>query len=230
MVVNDAEEFHDDNRGILLYISPFQCNTENIHFLEKRRNVIIKGFFTKLVYSNLCISLNALFMDISLPIRHIGSINKFSFQGYLYPSGILDSCRRGYEEIVKLKALEEQIIHHYLSQTMSTKIPFYSLGNQLDKGSIKVYLPDRSSESSSNFARSRCTIFGRGTEGITGGCPDANSEQGIFTDDNNGNFVHMRDIYSISSRPMNGKMLLKISGVWESDSHVGITYKFCMVV
>jgi hypothetical protein len=168
--------------NLLCDITNFQ--KDNIFFLDTKRNMVIEGKFTKLIYSDFAVALNGLYlycpiqghcqnvlptmmhnqmaMDISQQRPVVRSIFQFS---------LLDSWN--IHLMKELTRIEHEIIEHYKDIFQIQKMNMYSLRNQMKMGSIKIghNVADQSKQHS--------------------------------------------------------HMTLKISGVWETDYNVGITFKFC---
>ena len=104
----------------------------NITFLEKKINMIMDGFFVKLYYSDECMTMNGIYIEIpitNLPIS--------SFQ----PKNVLHFDININKELInKLSIIEKQLIQYYMFFFgISNKTPIYSLKQQLQNGCIKYY-------------------------------------------------------------------------------------------
>lgn len=145
---------------------------QNICFLETKKNIIIDGYFTKILYSNEFITMNSIY--IYFPIRNI------IFDKILNKNNIIFNVQdpQNIELIKKIQVFEENIIHYYRKIYNKNKVPLYSLYNQLITGKLKIY-------------------------------KDNNCDY----DNKISNYNHL-------------KVILKISGIWETNTGIGITYKF----
>lgn len=114
---------------ILLQLNQF--NLPGISFLEKKVNMIMDGFFTKLLYSDDCMTMNGIYIE--LPITFISTI--------FYPKNILQFDTISNKEwIHKLSTIEKHIIQYYMFfYSISNKNAIYSLKHQIQNGSIKYY-------------------------------------------------------------------------------------------
>lgn len=183
--------------NLLCDIQDFKKN--NISFLETKKNMVIDGFFTKLIYTDANISLNGLY--IHFPIKWINEdkTNKnqsFPSPSSQFPPGILepqkfDMFSRQKKIVVSFVIdenssniiddfirMEYEIIEYYREFFKVNKPGVYSLKNQLKLEKTVLWYTCSSSSSSNQ-------------------------------DD-------------ILSKPL----ILKISGVWETQTNIGITYKF----
>ena len=152
-----------------------ELEKNRVHFLEKKRNIIMDGVFTKIIFSDEFITMNGLYINCPMQFQVSNDkINKhvLYFQPY---NAVNISLLKSYSEI------EKQILEYYKEYYVCAKSPVYSLHNQLYSGNAKVY---------KSFNSSECIS------------PPPGFPQ------------------------MNKKYVLKISGVWETDRNVGITYKF----
>ena len=124
--------------NILLYSNDFDIS--NIYFLDKKTNMIMDGVFTKIIYSNNCISMNGLYIDV--PIKNI--INKNNSKNIIQFDAISNK-----EIIHKIIDIEKQLLHYYVQYfslshekretNMQNKTIIYNLKNQIQNGSIKYY-------------------------------------------------------------------------------------------
>lgn len=139
---------------MLILLQPTDFFVKNIYFLEKKMNMIMDGYFTKILFTNSFMTMNGLFFQ--LPIK---KLPVFKSQ-YFFQFDPL--CHK--ELISQMSIIEKQLIQYYMSFYKIQKIPVYTLKNQLQNGYVKYY--------------------------------------------KNG-----------------GLLYIKISGIWENQSEVGITFK-----
>jgi hypothetical protein len=164
-------------------------NLNGMFFLDKRTNVIIDGYFSRLVYSTPDFVMNGLYLKCGLYksqevtglIRQSNSYNQFSSlctsepkQEGFRPIIHFDlKNTHNLKNISEMCSLEESILNQYKEVKSSEKICVYNLRNQLYTGSLKLSGP---------------TSHSLKTEFI--------------------------------------KLIIKLSGIWETDNSVGITFKF----
>jgi len=161
--------------NILLYINNF--NLSQIYFLDKKTNIIMDGVFTKMIYSNNCMTMNGLYIDF--PIKNIMT-NKINSKHILQLDTITNK-----DLFQKLIDIEKQVLMYYIQYFLPLQSEFqtsekrnqlqnktivYALKNQLQSGSIKYYKE-----------------------------------------------------YDYYSKP--GLLYIKISGIWENQNEIGITFK-----
>lgn len=170
--------------NIVLDISNIYLN--GIFVFDKRKNVIIDGYFSRLVYSTPDFVMNGLYIKCALykahEIRHSNSYNQFSAL-CLSSESSTESFRstesfdlknsHNVTLIGSLCSIEEYVLHQYKEIKNTNKVCVYNLRNQLYSGAIKL------SGSTSNYERNECI-----------------------------------------------KLIAKISGIWETDNSIGITFKF----
>jgi hypothetical protein len=145
-----------------------QIEIKNIHFLDTKKNIIIDGNFTKLVYFDTNVTINGIYVLCPIEIINIDkSVNKHnvSFQ---------TSTEDNIKNIQQITEFEKKILDYYKFEYGIQKNASRTLWNQLNTGKIKLYK------------------------------------------ENNG--------FSKEQGPC--KIVLKISGIWETNSDYGITYKF----
>lgn len=157
--------------NILLHANDF--NISNIYFLDKKTNMIMDGVFTKIIFSNNCLSMNGIYIDFS--IKNVMT-NRIQSKNIIQ----LDIINNK-DIIQKLCDIEKQLLAYYVQYFTSVsdvndkrvniqnKTITYTLKNQFQNGSIKYYKEYEYSKS------------------------------GLF--------------------------YIKISGIWENQSEIGITFK-----
>ena len=146
---------------------------ENIFFLERKKNVIIDGSFSKIIYSDNLFIMNGLFFEFPLQLSNETSQNIFNKQSVYFNSHL----QKNLLCITKISEIENSILNYYKKTNGSHKRNSLLLTNQLYNGFFKIY---KDNSSASNH----------GTK----------------------------------------KYILKISGLWENQNEIGITYKFNEVI
>lgn len=166
--------------NLLCNLSTFQKN--NIFFLEIKKNMVINGLFTKIVYTDSMISLNGLYLHCPFEYTNINQdesitseMNEIYFTDMKKMNVLFSNSGIHNSTILKeLFRIEHEIIEHYKEYFKIQKTNTYSLRNQLKTGIIKINVNS---------------------------IPTVNQENII-------------------------PFILKISGIWETDTNIGITYKF----
>jgi hypothetical protein len=174
-----------------------QVDNTNIQYLETKKNIIMNGNFTKIIYSDQYLSLNGLFINFPVEIKRIFE-NKYNS-----PSKTIISKHNKafFNQIIDLEC---KILEHY-NITNNIKKPFSCiLSSQLLNGNIKIYRDKKTSFSSPSYILTKnyyyvlpITITENTRTGSTGATGDT-----------------LKDI------------ALKISGIWETQFEIGLTYKF----
>jgi len=118
-----------------------------VKLLEKRRNNIMEGEFTKLLYSDEYITLNGIYFTFPI-IKSQTIVETFPMnrQGrqILYKSGqkklIFQPNHPNNKYLIQqIAVFEKQLLHFYVESSFSEKNPVYSLQNQLINGFVKVF-------------------------------------------------------------------------------------------
>jgi len=194
--------------------------TDSIFFTEKKKNIIIDGIFTKILYSTLNFTMTGLYIHFQL-------CSKFSTDGLSLPDNksmrdnavhktyihFNPSNERNKGQIESICEIETHILQLYAQTQLlcNTKTPIYGLKNQLYSGSIRShteYLLFGEDLSSKVIVRTPERGTSVGVRGITGdGLPSK-----------------VIDVLTSSKDTLLTKYI-KISGVWENDTSYGITYK-----
>lgn len=130
--------------NILLHMN--DVNLPQIYFLDKKTNIIMDGVFTKILYSNHCMSMNGIY--IYLPIKNIMT-NKIHSKNILQ----LDTINNK-DIFQKLIDIEKQLLNYYVQyfsplqmdfqsnekrHNIQNKTIIFNLKNQLQSGCIKYY-------------------------------------------------------------------------------------------
>lgn len=115
-----------------LVLNSGNINIENIHFLEPKKNIIIDGNFTKILYADDDVSINGIYILCPLVFNKDDKSTKstLSFQPN-HPVNI--------EFIKKMRELENQILQYYNTLSINEKKINATLYNQLTGGKIKIY-------------------------------------------------------------------------------------------
>jgi len=110
---------------MFIFIQPSQFNIQNIYFLEKKKNMIMDGHFTKFVFSNECMIMNGLFFKLPQVLNSTYVLT-------------IDTSQHK-EWINRIHVIERQILQYYQMYYNIQKNSVYILRNQLQKGIIKYY-------------------------------------------------------------------------------------------
>jgi hypothetical protein len=105
-----------------------EFNIYNIHFLEKKINMMMDGFFTKIMFATSFMTMNGIFINI--PFISVTT----NYSNYLS----IDTEKEK-EYIYRFCIMEKQILQYYLMFYNIRKTPIYNLKSQLQKGYIKYY-------------------------------------------------------------------------------------------
>ena len=187
----------------------------NVKFLEKKRNLIMSGDFVKLVYSDECMAVNSIFFACQIKCKYESDYSEKCtvwFSPY-------DAVNEGM--VQRLIDYEQALLEEYIDQTRCVKRPMCLLKTQLLSGNLRLYKMH-------NIARAPSPKGGCGNEPVLHSIARAPSPKGGC-----GNEPVLHNIARAPS-PKGGcparreptAMLVKISGVWESNEQFGITYKF----
>ena len=149
--------------NIIVDINRISIN--NVFFLDTKRNIIMDGIFTKLVYSNEWFTMNGLYVLFPIEVLSIEkNINKYTLKLNPYHS-------TNYPYVQEFAKLEYRIIEYYKNINQCNRKISNLLSSQIHSGSMKLYRD-------SNYENNKKKQY-----------------------------------------------IIKISGVWETQEEVGITYK-----
>lgn len=117
---------------MLVLLKTQQFLLSNISLLEKKVNMIMDGYFTKLIYSDDCMTMNGIFFELPVTITNTSSIQS---KYIAYFDTVVNR-----DWIYKLSVIEKQILQYYMFFFgITNKTPNYSLKQQIQNGSIKYY-------------------------------------------------------------------------------------------
>jgi len=160
-----------------------QINLDNMIFSDSKKNIIMIGSFTKIIYSNEYVSVNGLYINFPINIHSIDQcMNKqiLKFNNY---------STLNLEIIQSFSLLEKQILELYKQFYKCDKVISLILHDHLQHGNIKLNILDHSIEN----------IPTNGQVNIQANNP--------------------------TSYNLHKSLVLKISGIWENLTNIGITYK-----
>jgi acyl CoA:acetate/3-ketoacid CoA transferase len=110
-----------------------KINLQNVFFLDSKKNIIMDGKFTKIIYSDSLISTSGI--SAAVPFRNT-SIDKTSNRNLLkFSSTDLTNIRIA----TQLIDIERDIIDYYKNLSQSNKTPVLTLRDHIKNGCIKIY-------------------------------------------------------------------------------------------
>ena len=138
-------------------------NNTNIFFSEKKKNILMEGYFTKLLYSDEYLTSVGIYIDLVVEDIKVSQYQNKTFLNF--------DVQTNKEIIRKLAKIEDDLLQSYAQSIIikSPKPKKMLLGEKMQSGNIKMY--------------SKMTSY------------------------------------------VNNRFVLKISGIWENETNIGITYK-----
>jgi len=178
-----SQKYEAQKIAKIVYDIP-KFNVNNVFLLESKKNMIMEGKFTKIIYSDAFFVLYGIFLKVPMMIEGTTTDNatgnkkfyRFNIQNITHENTM--------NEIIHI---ETRILEFYKEVYNINKKLNTILRNQLYNGYIKIYRNPGGEEGSekSTADDTKSTIF-----------------------------------------PRKVNFLLKISGVWEDNESIGLTYKF----
>ena len=111
-----------------------EITVENVFFMDSKKNILMDGTFTKLIFMNEWFTMNGIYLDFPIEIQKIEPISSQKhtvyFSVYAHP-GLLE----------EIEHLERSILDKYVSNT--TAVPIYSLQHTLRMGYFKIFSTSR---------------------------------------------------------------------------------------
>jgi hypothetical protein len=219
-------KIHQKIANIIHDIEQFRIH--NVFLLENKKNMIMDGKFTKIIYSDHFFILYGIFLKIFLFVDGV-TTNGVNGNKYFFKFQPNHTC---HEHVVnEIINIEYRILEFYKETFNVKKKSATILRNQIYNGCVKLFKNNCNSYSTeTNTTIPRISVpnenFGEGSIGTqqltteeASSSPSltqlSNSE--IFTGKNNvEKYIYPRKIH----------FLLKISGIWEDNESIGLTYKF----
>jgi len=173
-----------------ILLQPNDIKLSNIYFSDKKTNIIIDGIFTKIVFSNNCMSMNGIYIDF--PLKNIMT-NKIQSKNIIQ----LDIINNK-EVIQKIIDIEKQLLFYYYEYylhdcTMTMKSQ--SLYTEMSTNNIEKY-------------KGKNMIFNLRNQLQSGYIK-------YYKDYNESHFIQKKA----------ESFYIKISGIWENQTEIGITFK-----
>lgn len=114
-----------------IVLDKYTFDRKNIFFTDTRKNMVLDGNFTKIIYSDFSFTMNSIY--IVYPIfRYYIDKNILYFQ--------LNEANN--ENINWFTSIEMYILNTYCKENNVLKQKLYSLHNQITTGKIKIYCND----------------------------------------------------------------------------------------
>ena len=107
-----------------------EVNEENIYFLDSKKNILMDGTFTKLMFMNEWFTMNGIYITFPIFVQNI-EINPIMGQKHT----ITFSVNAHLDVIEKIEAIERAILSRYGSH----KVPSYNINYSLRMGVFKIY-------------------------------------------------------------------------------------------
>ena len=192
-------------------------NTHHIFFLETKKNMVINGNFTKMIYSDSHMTFNGLYIGFEIHCFEKKTI-EIDQEYSSSTSSTSSPCVANHLYFSKYNTnnifimnyfiqLENDILEHYKQYFNVQKKKDCLLKEQLNKGFLKVYHENHHTHTP-HHAHQKKSPFQR-----------------MEKMENNANQKHyfLKEPNSFSLNELN--MIIKISGVWENIHSIGINYK-----
>ena len=113
--------------NIILELYNFNC--ENIQYLDTKKNIIMNGNFTKIIYSDNNITLNGIYIHCPFTIEQLENSLQKNIVFNLDTEPILN----------KIISIETTILDYYKHKFNIALLPQYLLFNQIINQHIKLY-------------------------------------------------------------------------------------------
>lgn len=198
---------HESISHLNLNIDIHNFSLVNVFFLDTKRNIIMDGNFTKIIYSNHFFSMNSIFLYLPIELSSIEQVLNKKFIKFN------TSIPKNASLIQDISKIETRILDYFKIYSNINVRNSNLLSKQLNTGNIKIY--QEYSYSSDNTFNSR--NVSRDSEFIRGSKISTNN----FADDDRTGSELMVD----TSEQNRTEFIIKVSGIWENYEEIGLTYK-----
>ena len=108
-------------------------NINNVYFLDTKKNIIMDGNFTKIIYSELSITLNSIYIQFPIYKHNFNKVHNKNIINF----SLLNPANNNI--IKELNRIEHDIIEYFKIYYKNNKNNVYSLKSQLKTGNVKIY-------------------------------------------------------------------------------------------
>jgi len=122
-----------------------EIDAENIFFLDSKKNMLMEGTFTKIIFMNEWFAMNGIYAQFPIRVQSV-EINPVMGQKHTIYFSVNDHL----ELIAKIEGLENGILTKY--SCSSNKVPVYSLQYSLRMGFFKIYKESKLLQKNTGFA------------------------------------------------------------------------------
>lgn len=223
---------------------------KNISFLDSKKNIIVNGKFTRLMYSNSFLTMSGLYIDFPINLHTINESNLFGIsRTNNYIEDILNDSPShkntlffnvnnptNVNIIKQICDLEYKLLNYYKSEFLLSNNNNYKsfsliLNKQLSFGKLKLYKELSNSTNNTLFeekSKLQSVLFAKNSSNYFSLLPPP--PPGFSTINYSGFYNNLDCIRfeeknkTVSQKKMH--IVLKISGIWETKDEIGLTYKF----
>jgi hypothetical protein len=184
-----------------VFVPVERVSLHNVFFVDKKKNVVIDGNFIKILYSNAYMELNGLYVSFQ-PFAQLATNGNVAATEYISRrAGIVSTSAKS-----STKYAIEFAPYHFENIEVINKLC------HLERAIVEQYV--------SMHAPNKIAIFNLRTQLMTGSIKVQSANEPPFTSAGGA---------ATSPQEPPKKYALKISGVWETTTNVGITVKFVTV-
>lgn len=122
-----------------------EITSENVFFLDGKKNILMEGIFMKIIYMNEWFTMNGIYLSFPVKVQHI-DINPNMGQKHIIYFSVEDHI----DLIERIEILERTILEKY--KCISGKFPVYSIQYTLRTGFFKIYKESKMLQKNTGFA------------------------------------------------------------------------------
>lgn len=208
------ESLYENISHLNLNLDIHNFSLANVFFLDTKRNIIMDGNFTKIIYSNHFFSMNSIYLYFPVEINNIEQVLNKKFIKF-------NPCSANNINLIQdISKIETRILDYYKMYNNINMRNSNLLSKQLHSGNIKVYQEFSYSQNSPK---------------VYNGAPVHNDRR-LLTRDSSATLPFLRTkqitdsekeevITSPNDDGCKREFVIKISGVWENYEEIGLTYK-----
>jgi len=110
-----------------------EVTEDNIFFMDSKKNILMDGTFTKLIYMNEWFTMNGIYLAFPIHVQNI-EVNPMSGQKHI----VHFSVNAHQELLEKIEHLERNILSKYCP-AITGSTPMYSIQHSLRMGYFKIF-------------------------------------------------------------------------------------------
>ena len=228
---------------------------KNVSFLDSKKNIIVNGKFTRLMYSNSFLTISGLYINFPINLQYINAgINDTNIFTISRTNNYIEDQNndlQSYKNIVffnvnnpnniniikQICELEYKLLNYYKLEFLSSGLDNHKsfsliLNKQLSIGKLKLY-KELNTIPSNNFIEEKpksTSIYKSNSLDLLNFPSNIPPPPGFSNNSYFGGYQTIYKNFFVGKNKISSQkktyIVLKISGIWETKDEIGLTYKF----